>query len=351
MQSIPTFVLGGSGYVAGELLRLLAVHPLFELAGVLSESRAGEPVAATFPSLAAAYHERRFVDRESLFAALPAGPAALFSAAPHGASAALLAEVLERAAQAGCELRVVDVSADFRFRDPSAYAAVYGSPHAAPELLAQFSCALPEHLAEARTPHVAHPGCFATALLLAAVPLLRLELCAEDLHASGVTGSTGSGRAPTATTHHPERHANLCAYKPLAHRHAPEVQQLCEQLTGRRPRLHFVPHSGPFARGIHLTLQAPLREPVAADRLRERLADFYAGSEFVKVRDGTPRLKDVIGSNYAHLGVASDGEALAVFVVIDNLVKGAAGGAIQWMNRLFGLSEASGLTAPALAWA
>ncbi len=351
MQSIPTFVLGGSGYVAGELLRLLATHPVLELAGVLSGSRAGQPVAAAFPSLQAGYRELRFADRDRLLAALPAGRAALFSAAPHGASAALLAAFLGRAGQAGCELSVVDVSADFRFREAAAYAAVYGGAHGAPELLDKFSCALPEHLPAATTAHIAHPGCFATALLLAAVPLLSLELCTGGLHASGVTGSTGAGRAPTATTHHPERHANLFAYKPLSHRHAPEVQQICEQLTGRRPQLHFVPHSGPFARGIHLTLQARLRQPMTADELRDRFAAFYAGSEFVLVQDGAPRLKDVIGSNYAHLGLASDGEALAVFVVIDNLVKGAAGGAIQWMNRQLGLPENSGLSAPALAWA
>ena len=170
---------------------------------------------------------------------------------------------------------------------------------------------------------------------------------------SGITGSTGAGRTPIATTHHPERHSNLFAYNPLQHRHAPEVVQICRELTGVAPDLHFVPHSGPFARGIHMTLQGQLAP--AADRptsCGRPSRSFYAGQEFVRVVDGTPRVKDVAGSNYCHIGVATsgDGRSFVVLVAIDNLVKGAAGGAVQWMNRLLGLPESAGLTAPALGW-
>ena len=350
MNRLPVMVLGGSGYVAGELLRLLAAHPRFEVTAVLSESRDRERVGDVFPQLQTSFGDLRFGDRNSLLEQLPAGRLGLFSAAPHGASAALIAEFVQAAAATGTELTVVDVSADFRYANPADYAAVYGQPHGAPALLTQFTAALPEHLAASERPHIGHPGCFATALLLATVPLLELGLTRGGLYASGVTGSTGSGRSPLATTHHPERHSNLFAYKPLAHRHAPEVTGICAQLTGKRPALHFVPHSGPFARGIHLTLQARLEQKQSADELRAALAGFYANGQFVQVRDGTPRIKDVVGSNFAHLGVATDGDAVAVFVVIDNLVKGAAGGAIQWMNRQLGLPESTGLDAPAIAW-
>jgi N-acetyl-gamma-glutamyl-phosphate reductase common form len=348
---IPCFVLGGTGYVAGELLRLLVSHPGLEVCGVMSESQAGTRIREVFPQLQNRLGDQQFQTRESLLNCFDAGPAALFSAAPHGASAALVEQFIRRAGETGTELTIVDVSADFRFARPEDYAAVYGHPHGAPGLLGQFASAVPEHLPESNRPHVGHPGCFATALLMATVPLMQKQLSTGDLHAVGITGSTGSGRSLSATTHHPERHANLFAYKPLAHRHAPEVVGICETLTGIRPALRFVPHSGPFARGIHLTLQAKLADSAHADDLRAAFAGFYAGQPFVTVCDGPPRIKDVVGSNYCHIGVDTDGESLVVLVVIDNLVKGAAGGAIQWMNRQLGLPETTGLEAPALAWA
>ena len=125
---------------------------------------------------------------------------------------------------------------------------------------------------------------------------------------------------------------------------------ICSAVTGQQPDLHFIPHSGPFARGIHLTMQAQLNEPQTADDVLNALQSFYAASEFVSVQEGTPKIKNIVGSNYAHLGAAVDGQTVAVFVVIDNLVKGAAGGAVQWMNRQLGLDETTGLTSPALAW-
>jgi N-acetyl-gamma-glutamyl-phosphate reductase common form len=350
MHQTPCFVLGGSGYVAGELLRLLVGHPGLDVAGVMSESQAGAPVRRLFPQLQGTLGDLSFSARDALKSALPGGRAALFSAAPHGASAALIAEFIAAAQAQGCQLSVVDVSADFRFDSADDYADVYGQAHGAPELLPRFASALPEHLAETDKQHIGHPGCFATALLMASVPVTALELTDGDLHAVGITGSTGSGRTPSPTTHHPQRHSNLFAYKALSHRHAPEVMNICAQLTGKRPRLKFVPHSGPFARGIHLTLQAPLATAQNAEELREAFRDFYAGSPFVQVTDSAPRLKDVVGSNYCHIGIDTDGDSLVVFVVIDNLVKGAAGGAIQWMNRLLGLPETTGLTTPALGW-
>ncbi len=350
MSIVPAIVLGGTGYVAGELLRLLVSHPHLEVVGVMSESQAGAAIRDTFPQLQNRLGDMSFGTRQDLLAMLTTGRCALFSAAPHGASAALIAEFIEQADVSGCKLTVVDVSADFRFSDATNYSAVYGQPHGAPELLGQFASALPEHLATTDKPHIGHPGCFATALLIAAVPLMKLGLTEADLYAFGITGSTGSGRMPAAGTHHPERQSNLFAYKPLNHRHAPEVSNICATMTGKQPALRFIPHSGPFSRGIHMTIQAKMTDESSADDIRHALHKFYTGCEFVSVRDGTPKIKNIIGSNYCHVGVAAEEGTVAVFVVIDNLVKGAAGGAVQWMNRKLGFDETTGLTAPALAW-
>lgn len=350
-MSVPATVIGASGYVGGEFLRLIGAHPELELAAAVSDRLAGQAIASHFPHLAPLTGGQTFVSHAAATAALPAaGPAAIFSAAPHGGAASAIADVLDAAGHAGCDAHVADASADFRFRDAYRYADIYGQPHGAPALLDEFHCAVPEHSPEAAPVLVAQPGCFATAMLLALVPLTAGGFTDNRYFATGITGSTGSGKTPTPTTHSPERHSNLFAYKPLAHRHAPEVVALTEQATGTAPALHFVPQSGPFARGIHMTVHARLAEPRNADGLRAALADFYVAAPFVRVVDGTPRLKDVVASNFAHLGVATDGEAVSVFVVLDNLVKGAAGGAMQWMNRSLGFDEQAGLGAVAAAW-
>ena len=348
-NKIPTIVLGGTGYVAGELLRLIAAHPHLQLAAAVSESQAGEPIKSVFPHLQNAFGEQVYISRDQVDELLT-GQVALFSAAPHGASAGIIAELLQQANKRGCKLTVVDASADFRFASNAAYEAVYGHPHGAQELLSHFSSGIPEHMADPAEPHVGHPGCFATAMLLGTVPLIKLDLIKPEIHAFGITGSTGSGRSPIATTHHPLRHSNLYAYKPLAHRHAPEVTGITAGITGVKPDLHFVPHSGPFARGIHMTLQATLKQNMSTIEINALLTDFYAGKPFVEVVQGTPRIKDVVGSNYAHIAAVTEGSTVAVFVAIDNLMKGAAGGCVQWMNRLLGLDETAGLAAPGPGW-
>jgi N-acetyl-gamma-glutamyl-phosphate reductase common form len=347
---IPALIVGGTGYVAGELLRLVAQHPYLDLRGVSSESQAGTKVSAAFPHLATVVRDLPFITQGELAALIEGPKVALFSAAPHVVSAGVIATLLKAASAAGSQATVVDVSTDFRFRNAADFQAVYKEPHGAPELLPKFVCALPEHLPGIPGPHIGHPGCFATSILAGLVPLLKLGLCDGPVYAAGVTGSTGAGRSPIPTTHHPERHSNFFAYNPLKHRHAPEVVQICQQLTGVTPELNFVPHSGPFSRGIHLTLQARLAKSQTADQLREAFAGFYTGQEFVRIVDGTPRIKDVAGSNYCHIGVTASGQSIAVLVVIDNLVKGAAGGAVQWMNRLLKMPESAGLTAPAIGW-
>ncbi len=353
---IPTLILGGTGYVAGEVLRLVLAHPHFELAGVMSDSQPGEPVGKAFPHLAAALGDLRFSSEDDIRDRLAQHPrCALFSAAPHGVSAALIDRLLAAAEAAGTEPRVVDISADYRYSTAEAYAAVYKHAHGAPARLKDFTCAVPEHLRESPTRHVAHPGCFATAILLASVPLLALDLVTPTLFVSGITGSTGSGRKPVDGTHHPTRHSDLYSYNALVHRHIPEITACAAAASGVTADFAFVPHSGPFARGIHATVQASLKKatvgiPPDTASVLAQLREFYAHSPFVRVLDSAPRIKDIVASNYAHLSVASNGRTVAVTCVIDNLNKGAAGGAVQWMNRLFDLPETAGLTAPAAGW-
>ena len=346
----PVAVLGGTGYVAGEFLRLVAGHPQLDLVAVSSDSRAGQPIGATFPNLASAWADTRFCDEAGLEAAVGDGRVrALFCAAPHGAAAARVDTLLGIAARAGATLTVVDASADFRFRDASAYEAVYGHPHPCPGRLDEFACALPEHVTGRPAPHVGHPGCFVTSVLLGIVPLLAAGLAAPEFFVSAVTGSTGVGRKLGETTHHPERHGNMFAYQPLVHRHRPEIEQLAAEAAAPCT-VHFVPHSGAWARGIHATIHGRLVAPAGVAELRAALSAAYAGSPFVEVMDAPPRIKDVTGSNRARLAVAADGEAFVVMAVIDNLVKGAAGGALQWMNRLLELPEDAGLRVAGPAW-
>lgn len=348
---IPAIVLGGTGYVAGELLRLLAAHPYLDLAAVASDSQPDEPVAQFFRHLQPVLPHLRFAGHDEVLEYVAANPTtAVFSAAPHGVSAGLIDRLLAAAEQAGTEPRVVDISADFRYRTAAAYEAVYKHAHGAPHRIPEFTSAVPEHLNALHTTHVAHPGCFATAILLASVPLLSLGLVEPRLFVSGITGSTGSGRQPTAGTHHPQRHGDLYAYNVLAHRHTPEVTALAMAASGVEAEFNFVPHSGPFARGIHVTVQAVARQSITSHELVHALREYYDQSIFVRVGGELPRVKDVVASNYAQLTGVAHGETVAVMCAIDNLTKGAAGGAVQWMNRMLGYEETAGLTQAAAGW-
>jgi N-acetyl-gamma-glutamyl-phosphate reductase common form len=350
-ERTPAFVLGGTGYVAGELLRLIAQHPRLEVAAVLSDGQPGTRVAAAFPHLASAYPALEFADLGELESHIRrTRRSALFCAAPHGAAAVLIDRLLAAAEAGGAETHCVDISADYRYASADAYQAVYKHAHGAPARIREFTCAVPEHLDLAPTPHVAHPGCFATAALLASVPLLALGLVEPRLFIAGVTGSTGSGRKPVEGTHHPLRHGDMYAYAALAHRHAPEIAACAERASGIAAQIHFVPHSGPFARGIHITVQAVMREPRSSAAVQAALAEYYRDRPFVRVVAAPPRVKDVATSNYAHLHAVADGTSLAVMCVLDNLNKGAAGGGVQWMNRLLGFDETCGLTAAAPGW-
>lgn len=348
---VPAIVLGGTGYVAGELLRLVAAHPRLELKAILSDSQPGEPVAKAFAHLAPIYPDLKFSSLEAITELVTTLPqSAILSAAPHGVAAKLIDDLLKATEAKGTKPKVVDISADYRYATPGAYEAVYKHAHGAPDRIPQFTCAVPEHLDTLRTAHVAHPGCFATAVLLASVPLLKLGLVEPRLFVTGVTGSTGSGRSPGAGTHHPLRHSDMYAYNPLSHRHTPEITALTQAAAGTAAEFNFVPHSGPFARGIHVTVQASARRPLKTPELLAALSGFYRGKPFVRVGEELPHIKSVATSNYAFIGGAANGNTVAVMCAIDNLVKGAAGGAVQWLNRAFGFEETTGLLAPAAGW-
>jgi N-acetyl-gamma-glutamyl-phosphate reductase common form len=347
----PAIILGGTGYVAGELLRLIAGHPRLVVAAILSDSQPGAPVSGAFAHLQSAYPDLKFAAAGEIEGIIGRTPVtALFSAAPHGISAAIVDKLLSKAVAAGTRVHCVDISADFRYATQAAYEAVYKHAHGAPARIREFTCAVPEHMQKSPTPHVAHPGCFATATLLACVPLLALGLTDTRLFVTGITGSTGSGRKPVEGTHHPHRHSDFYSYGALSHRHVPEITACAKLATGIEAEFNFVPHSGPFARGIHVTVQASLKKSISTAEALDALTRYYKDCPFVRVAKAAPRVKDVAASNYSHLGAVSNGNSIAVMSVLDNLNKGAAGGAIQWMNRLLGLAETTGLTAPAPGW-
>jgi N-acetyl-gamma-glutamyl-phosphate reductase common form len=349
---LPTAVLGGNGYIAGELLRLIAGHPALRLLAVGSREHAGEHVGTVFPHLAgSAVAAAPLASYEVLPSHFRQGETVgVLAATPHGATAALVDELLGAAAARGCTLKVVDLSADFRFADPARYQAVYGHAHGAPARCAEFACAVPEHAVDPAA-HVAHPGCFTTSVVLAAYPVLAAGLCVPEVFVSAVTGSSGGGRQPGVATHHPERRSNLYAYSPLAHRHEAEMRVLLgEACQGREPEVEFVPHSGPFVRGIHATLRLTLHEPLPAADVAARIAAFYGEGSFITASTAPARLADVIGSNRCVIGVAVRGRTLVLTSAIDNLVKGAAGGALQWLNRMLGLPHDLGLRTPGLGW-
>ena len=229
LHRIPAIVLGGTGYVSGELIRLILGHPNYVLTGIMSDSSPGELAAKSFPHLAGALGETAFKSQAEIAAIIAKEPtSAVFCAAPHGAAAALIDTLLKAGEAAGTKPRFVDISADFRYSTAAAYEAVYKHPHGAPHRILQFTCAVPEHLKTVNTQHVGHPGCFSTSILLASVPLLASGFVEPLLFVSGVTGSTGSGRKPVEGTHHPTRHSDLYSYGALGHRHAPEITALAK---------------------------------------------------------------------------------------------------------------------------
>lgn len=331
-------VIGAAGYAGGELLRLLLSHPDVTEWVATSRSQAGKAVGEVHPQL------RALTDRpfESLAPADAAASAdVVFLALEHGESSRLAADLFGKRARL-----VVDIAADFRVSDLALYERYYGA-HPAPQVIPLFRYGLAdvEVTALLGAPAIAAPGCFATAAQLALYPLAGIEGITPSLFA--VTGSSGAGVQPRPTTHHPARAHNMFAYSVLSHRHEAEVLASWRKWTGRDDAVvTLMTHSGPFVRGIHLTLHARLPEgALAGRRVGELYREAYEGRPFVRVLDQPPELTHIVGTNEAQLFAAQDkdGREVQVMIVVDNLVKGAGGQAVQAMNLALGIEETRGL--------
>ena len=336
-------VIGASGYTGVELLRLLALHPSVELVCITSRQSAGQRVEEVFPSLRGCL-DLVFEDVD------PAGLAGradlVFTAVPHQAAMDMIPALLD----AGC--RVVDLSADFRIRDVATYEAWY-QEHTAPALLAEAVYGLPE-LYRARVPSarlVANPGCYPTSVALALAPLLRRKLIdPSTIIIDSKSGTSGAGRAAKVDTLYCEVNEGFKAYGLPRHRHTPEIEQTLGDLAETPVVISFTPHLVPANRGILSTCYASLAAGVSADEVRDGFFEDYADEPFVRVLPAgqLPNISQVRGGNFCDLGLVNDDRTGRVVVVsaIDNLVKGAAGQAVQNMNLMLGLPEQAGLLTP-----
>jgi N-acetyl-gamma-glutamyl-phosphate/LysW-gamma-L-alpha-aminoadipyl-6-phosphate reductase len=339
-------VIGGSGYGGAEMIRRLLVHPDVELVRVASVDYVGEPLSAADPALEG-LTGLRFEELAPAEAAR--GVDVVLLGLPHGVAARKVPEL------AGLpEVKVVDMSGDFRLKDAAAYERWYGHRHPCPERLRDFVYGLPEQNREAirRARFVASPGCFATTIELSLLPLARAGLLEGVVHVQGITGSSGSGVTPSAGTHHPVRAGNLRTYRPLEHQHVPEITETLSSAGARDLALRFVPVSAPLGRGIFATAFVELPEEWTQERLSALYAEAFRGEPFVRVPGKRlPEVAAVSGSNHAEVGVVA-GPARAgrrtvtVFGATDNLIKGGAGQAVQDMNLLLGLDEKASLADP-----
>jgi len=333
-------VVGAAGYVGGELLRLLLDHPQVAAVTVLARNHSERPLAEEFPQLAS---RTSACFAPWALAAQAAEHEVVMLAVDHGESAPLMPELFSAAPRL-----VVDLSADFRVADVALYEQYYG-PHQAPELLPHFTYGLAD-VAGARlygTRAIASPGCLATAAQLALYPLR--ELISETTPSLfAITGSSGAGAKLRESTHHATRAHNLFAYNVLGHRHEAEILHGWRQWTGRSAAsARLLAHSGPFVRGIYLTLHVALHEPLAAGAVQAALHAAYQGRPLLRVLATPPELTHAVGTCFAlaHAAQSVDGKEIQVMIAIDNLLKGAAGQAIQAMNLALGLPEAAGLGA------
>lgn len=335
-------IVGGSGYAGVELLRLLARHPEVALTLVTSRTDAGKRVADLYPSLRGAVD----LDFKAPQVDALAECDVIFFATPNGVAMQFAEKLLARGRV------VIDLSADFRLRDPSVWERWYGQPHACPQLLPQAVYGLPEiNRVEIQTARlVACPGCYPTAVQLGFWPLLASGVVdPEHLIADCKSGVSGAGRKAEVPMLMAEAGESFKAYSVPGHRHHPEICQGLQVLAGKPIGLTFVPHLVPMIRGIHATLYGRLREEVD---LQELYQSYYAKEPFVDVLPpgAHPDTGDVRGANRCQIAVhrPGGGEMVVVLAVIDNLVKGAAGQAVQNMNLVFGLPETTGLEAIAL---
>jgi len=337
-KTLRVAVIGASGYTGVELLRLIAGHPHLDIVFATGDSQAGTPAAALYPNLAVRYPDLVFAPSDdATLADRLDGLDAVFLGLPHEASLALAPRLVGRV---GC---VVDLSAAYRLKNSASYPGYYGFEHDQPELLASAVYGLPERhraaLSGARL--ISTPGCYVTAATLALAPLVDAGL----IETSGVivdaaSGVSGAGRVPKPNTVFCAVDEDFTAYGLLDHRHTPEME---EQIGAR---VLFTPHLAPMNRGILATCYARPRGVVSGPRVLDALVEAYRGEPFVAVRPETPSTKATLGSNAVHLTARFDPrtETVVVIAALDNLCKGASGGAVQAANVALGLDETAGLT-------
>jgi N-acetyl-gamma-glutamyl-phosphate reductase common form len=329
-------IFGGSGYGGSELLRILFFHPNAEIVFVTANEQAGKPVSDVHRNL------RGLTDL--VFCTAPQDPAALrnldciFLALPHGQAM----DVVPKLPQS---VKAIDLSGDFRLRDQDVFEKHYARPHTAMSSQAEFVYGLTETNREAirNSRLIANPGCFATSTLLGLAPLVASGLINGRVIVDAKTGSSGSGAKAATNTHHPQRMNSFYAYKPFIHQHVPEIEQELENIGDWASELVFMTHSLPVARGIFASIYVETKSDVTEEELYSIFADFYHDSFFVRLVKGSPDINWVKTTNFCDLGFATRGRQVVVFSAIDNLVKGAAGQAVQNMNLMFGLCEKTGL--------
>lgn len=339
-------IIGGSGYGAGEALRFLLAHPDIEVVEVISRSHAGKPVHAIHSHLQGTT-SLTFRDSLSLDWCSKFRKCAVILAMPSG----LAPQTIQEMATKGMpeNMVVVDLSGDLRLQDQVTHKNFYPEVPFVEEIRSRCVYGLTE-LNRSEVPSarfISNPGCLATAAILALAPL-----CSESFDGAVVvdakTGTSGAGREPQASMHHPSRTADFAAYKILQHRHEPEVLQALGRSFSGANTMMFIPHLLPVSRGILVTAYGTLRSQVDAGALRERYEKFYEGATFIRFRESSPRLVDVVGTNFCDLHVAARGKQVAIIAAIDNLGKGMAGQCVQNLNLVFGLPEERGLLIPSL---
>ena len=331
-------ILGGSGYTAAELIKILLRHPAAQVVAVTSRQEGTPLVAELHPALAGRIDLRcEPFDPDRLLAR---GVECAFGCLPHSASMQTLPRLLERG------VRVIDLSADYRLRDPNVYAQWYGHAHEDLAHLAQAVYGLPEIYGEdiPGALLVANPGCYPQTAILGLAPLVsarHIEL--DDIIVDSKSGVTGAGRTPKLTTHFPECNESVAAYSVGQHRHTPEIEQTLEDVAGEPVSVIFTPHLIPMDRGIFTTLYAAPRRSVSEEELLELYRAYYARAPFVRVVEHLPATKYCAGTNFLDVTVRVVRGRIVVLVCEDNLVRGASGVAVQNFNRMYGHPETTAL--------
>lgn len=329
-------IFGGSGYGGSELLRILMFHPQVEIAFVTAHEHAGKRVCEVHKNLLG-LTDLEFQHAPEDLSGLTDIDLAFF-ALPHGQAMDLIPGLPGN-------VKAIDLSGDFRIDDPSVFEAHYKLAHTAADLQRQFVYGLTETNREAirSAKYVANPGCFATATLLALYPMVKSGLLTGKIIVDAKTGSSGSGAKPAVNTHHPQRANSFYAYKPFEHQHVPEIVQHLHTVGIFDSELIFMTHSLPVSRGIFASCYIETTVNLANEDLRHLFSSFYNDSFFVRLVGGSPDINWVKTTNFCDIGAFSNGKQIAVFSAIDNLVKGAAGQAVQNMNLMLGLDETTGL--------